>query len=100
MGASTGTYYIEISSPHGAYSSQPYTLTAVVTHPDPEGVETLILINRTRLEDRYGEAAVSDLLTKLSLLAGHERVKGVIVQLEDRPESPWPTPDGISIRPA
>lgn len=50
--------------------------------PTPTDIKTLILVNRQRIADLYGDASATALMNKLSALANHSRVQGSIIQLE------------------
>lgn len=50
--------------------------------PQMSGVKTMILVNRERIATQYGEAAATQLLSKLSTLAAHPQVKGEVIRLD------------------
>ena len=52
----------------------------------PTSVETLILVNRTRLAQLHGEAKVTELMSKLSDLAHNPNVKGEMIRLDNNTE--------------
>ncbi len=51
--------------------------------PPPSEIQTLIVVNRSRLATMYDEASAATLITKLTQLAAHTQVKGDLVQLEN-----------------
>lgn len=53
--------------------------------PQPSEVQTVILVNRERLETLYGSAPADGLLNKLVELADDPDVKGVLFQVETDP---------------
>src|SRR5205823_4851568 len=50
--------------------------------PPATDVRTLILFNRARIADLYGEAAATQLADKLDQLAPHDMVKGEVIRLD------------------
>ena len=51
--------------------------------PQPSGLQTLILVNHAQLAQQYGAAEADRLLAKLTLLAAHSAVNGLVVRLEN-----------------
>lgn len=98
------TYYVEIfqhdPSKYGtgtAYSVQvrtgqatpppptPTPLPPTPTPPPPpqSEIKTLIVVNETRMRERFGSAEIDPMMTQLNALAAHENVKGEIVNIDD-----------------
>jgi hypothetical protein len=50
--------------------------------PNMADVKSLILVNRSRFETLYGAAETTALMEKVTALAGHEAVQGVVVPVE------------------
>ncbi len=48
-----------------------------------QDVRTLILVNRQKLETLYSASEADDVMDKLNLLAAHDSVKGLVVQVEN-----------------
>lgn len=105
-----GWYYVLVKGYNGAQSRQPYTLNievdtsrsirhCVVELPHPPGVvtarwaaseapETLILVNKRRMDAYYGAGTGSTdmLMMKLRELADHTAVNGLIEPVENDPD--------------
>lgn len=52
---------------------------------DPSDVQTLIVVNQARMETLHGDESAAAVLNRLNILAGHERVQGAILRLEENP---------------
>ena len=100
-----GSYYLAVKGRNGANSSQTFRIRAdvtpvtsystTVTNTIPVGfvlppvnniVESLILYSPTRLDKIYknaDSAAAASLLGKLTSLAAHPKVNGVLINLDD-----------------
>ncbi len=82
VGEETGTYYLAVQVPEGGeYSSDPYQLHVEVQLPKTVA-DTLILFERERYLDAYGLEATSQIMDMLVQLAAHEKVNGLILQLD------------------
>lgn len=82
----TGTEY-SINIKQGTATPPPQPTEQPQTpKPDTQGaptnVTTLILFNRARIVDLYGETAATDLTNKLTSLAANDLVKGEIIRLD------------------
>jgi uncharacterized repeat protein (TIGR01451 family) len=52
-----------------------------IVEPNPDAFDSLILVHRDRLASVYGGGAADTVLGQLSVLAGHPRVQGFVVDL-------------------
>jgi len=100
----TDFYYVQVVGHNGVYSPSPYTLKAEVLPPAPipscsrdlpagtpgtvyqpfsnSDTQTLIVINKQRIEQLYGSGAADDLVAKLQEFADHATVKGLVLPVE------------------
>ncbi|MGC1375703.1 MAG: C25 family cysteine peptidase [Anaerolineales bacterium] len=79
-------YYLAVQrAGGGVYSAASYQLHVELQPPDFGLVDTLILYNPSRFKDKYGLDAASQMMDKLTQLAGHPKVNGLIVQLDQFP---------------
>jgi hypothetical protein len=102
-----GTYYVQVTQYNSALigSDTEYTVKFLADEPppptptptptpppppptptpDPTDIQTLILVNRTRMTDLHGEAKSATLMDRLYALADHNSVNGAVAQVEDDP---------------
>lgn len=98
-----GTYYIEVihNDPSRYGTGTEYTLhvrTGQPTPPPPtptpppptptpppppqSQIQTLIVVNETRMANKYGSAETTQMMSQLAALAAHENVKGEIMRID------------------
>ncbi len=83
VGEATGTYYLAVQVPaDGEYSSEEYQLRVELRDPEFTIADTLIIFNRERYLDAYGLDATSQMMDMLVQLSEHEKVNGLILQLD------------------
>ncbi|MSP12709.1 MAG: VWA domain-containing protein [Chloroflexi bacterium] len=101
----TGYYYVEVFGHQGTSSTTPYALQVDIQPPDAirscsrtlpgpgtagavyqpfsnPDTQTLILMNKQRLDQLYDSGAANALVTKLQEFAQHPTVKGMILPVE------------------
>ena len=87
IGKQIGTYYLAVMVPSdGVYAPGQYKLNLTLDKPDFGLIDTLILYNPTRFKTTYGLEAASQMMDKLTQLAQHPRVNGLILQLDQFPD--------------
>ena len=83
VGKNTGTYYLAVEVPQdGVYDLGQYQLHLELQQSNIGLMDTLILYNPTRFKQKYGLDAASQMMDKLTQLAQHPRVNGLIMQLD------------------
>ncbi len=82
---STGTHVIffQVQDDEGEWSAEVSRTLNIL--PWPAGARTLILANRSKLEALYSGADADQVLSRLSSLAAHDRVRGIVVLVEADP---------------
>lgn len=82
---STGTHTISfrVQDDEGEWS--PEVTRTLTVEPPPAIVRTLILVNRQKLETLYGASEADQVMGKLTDLALHDSVEGLVIQVESSP---------------
>ncbi|MGB0383675.1 MAG: FG-GAP-like repeat-containing protein [Ardenticatenaceae bacterium] len=80
-----GTYTVSltVSGPGGPNDMN--VKVGYITVSEPTEAKTLILTNRQKVEALHGASSATQLMSKLGELAAHERVKGLVIAVENEP---------------
>ncbi len=82
LSSGTHTISLKCQDDEGEWSQEAVQALTVQANPVTD-TRTLILVNRQKLVSLYSEVEASDVMAKLDLLAAHDSVQGVVVQVEN-----------------